>query len=246
MKKNKTRLLFLDFDGVLCDSLPETLLSSWLGYWKYIQNEMPDAVPLELKRQFQALRPYIRYSEDYILIQDIIDNKTAVGDQTDFDELVKKTGQEKMLFYKETFFAARSELHNWDRNLWIKLNPLFPPLKIVLKKKLKEKNIFVLSTKMKEFIMEILIANNIPFRPENIIDSGQREKWKVIVECLESRGADHALFIDDQISHLAAVADKRIEAFLASWGYVKEEWLKAQGEATILSINQATEMIRDF
>ena len=37
-----------------------------------------------------------------------------------------------------------------------------------------------------------------------------------------------AIFIDDQIDHLINNKDKRITPYLASWGYIRPEWLHSR------------------
>ena len=65
-RKNKI-LLFLDFDGVICDSEPECFESSSVAYRKL---KSPENVSksLEHRSLFRQLRPLIRSGEDYLVI----------------------------------------------------------------------------------------------------------------------------------------------------------------------------------
>jgi hypothetical protein len=237
-------LLFLDFDGVLCDSLPETLACSWSAYFRYIRNEAPPAMPLHSKKQFLELRPFIRSGEDYIVLQDALYHQRLITNQTEFDQLVTVTGPERLRYYKDIFYAARQELLSNDKSFWLSLNPIFPPLCLALKKKPRHPLLYILSTKKSSFIIEILKANHLDFLEDNVIDSGNRIKIDIIRGILENKPGQRACFIDDQIDHLTNDRDPRIDVCLAAWGYVKAEWLQPPEPIQVISIEDAVRSIQ--
>ena len=81
----------------------------------------------------------------------------------------------------------------------------------------------MLSTKKSEFIVEILAANGIAIPLERVLYTGSRAKVDIITGLLGPD--DTALLVDDQIDHLLACRDPRIDVRLALWGYIKPEWL---------------------
>lgn len=103
-------MLFLDFDGVICDSLTECLVSSWLAYHAHYKKEQPVLVPLNLKKRFTALRPYVRFGGEYLLIQQLLEAEQIVGSQVDFDKVVAQAGETKMSLFKELLYKVRHEL----------------------------------------------------------------------------------------------------------------------------------------
>ncbi|RPJ05133.1 MAG: HAD family hydrolase [Spirochaetaceae bacterium] len=239
--KNNT-LLFLDFDGVVCDSLPETLVSSWLAYFEYEKGALPASMPADFRKRFLALRPFIRSGEDYLLIQDLLENHRAVANQAEFDHIIREAGKERMTRYKENFYKARTALLEKDRKAWLGLNPLFAHIERALLKQADNKQIYILSTKKKEFIAEIFEGNGIVFDMKRIIYSGSENKQDIITAELERAKAAGAVFIDDQISHLVGIRDARIRVFLASWGYVEESWLSGK-EVPVMGEKMAEETI---
>ncbi len=236
-------LLFLDFDGVICDSLPETLVSSWLAYHKFILHDMPSSMPRAFKADFCRYRPYIKNGEDYIVLQHIIFRGLPVASQDDFDALKRNTGEEEMAYYKDVFYKARQELLSQDRRFWLSLNPIFLPIKSALLKTHGNPRIYILSTKVKEYILQILTAHGIEFPKENIIDSGSQVKLEIIKAILDNGSAKRALFIDDQIEHLKPIIDDRIEVFLASWGYVNNDSINSTFEIPALAIGDAVSLL---
>jgi phosphoglycolate phosphatase-like HAD superfamily hydrolase len=242
----KTDLLFLDFDGVLCDSLPETLVSSWIAYHSFIRHDQPDAMPADFMKHFSLLRPFIRSGEDYLLLQDLITRNLTIGSQPEFDRHLSEAGQEQMARYKEIFYRARQDLLERDPEFWFSLNPVFPPLRRALTRNSPNGRIFILSTKRREFIMKILEANTIDFLTANVIDSGNENKAGIISGLLDQAKAAKAHFIDDQLSHLQGVPDERIELYLAAWGYVKPEWVLQNQKIRVLTLEKAAHFVANF
>ncbi|MBN2351918.1 MAG: HAD family hydrolase [Spirochaetales bacterium] len=237
------KLLFLDFDGVICDSLMETLVSSWRAYHQFILHDAPSVIAADFKSIFARYRPFIRNSEDYILIQHIIFHGLNVLSQADFNALKIEAGESVMAQYQKVMNDARLELLEGDREYWLSLSPVFPPIRTALMKNPRHPGIFILSTKRKEYIDEILSAQQIEVLDRNIIVSGNQNKLDIIRRVMDACHAQRALFIDDQIEHLKAAHDDRIEVFLAAWGYVKKEWLHNEEKIPVLTISSAVSCI---
>ena len=239
-------LIFLDFDGVICDSLLETLVSSWRGYYLYRGEAEPAAVPASLRKDFAGLRPYVRAGEDFILIHELIADKTQVHSQEGFDALAEQRGAETMARYREAFYAARRELLDDQRDYWINLNRLYPHMRPVLESLASSPRLYILSTKEARYIIEILTAKSIDMDPGRVLSCGAREKKATILDVLQRRQAERALLVDDQIDHLASdwARDPRIEGCLAAWGYVQQQWLEDPRGIEVLQPHQLGERLR--
>ena len=57
---------------------------------------------------------------------------------------------------------------------------------------------------------------------------------------MRERGAARAMLFEDQIDHLQKITDPQIQGFLASWGYIKPEWL----EQSAIPVISREEMVR--
>ncbi len=243
---SQNALLFLDFDGVLCDSLPETLVSSWIAYHTSVLHDSPTTMPTDFRKRFSKLRPFIRSGEDYLLLQDLLARNVVVNDQRDFDGHLQEAGKQRMVTYKEYFYRARQNLLDRDPAFWLSLNPVFPALTNALALNPGNKRLYILSTKRREYILRILEANRIVFTEENVIDSGSNNKAAIISDILNRSQSGQAYFIDDQISHLQGVTDSRITCYLAAWGYVQPEWLRQKAEIAILTMTEAAGLVQGF
>ena len=241
-------LVFLDFDGVICDSLLETLVSSWKGYHLLLGEEQPSMVTVSLLQQFKELRPYVRAGEDFILIHELIAGKVPVQSQQAFDDRLAERGEEKINRYRESFYAARTDILVNDREYWIELNKLYPHVVPCLKAWGRSPSLYILSTKRAEFIVEILTAKGIPFDPKRVLSCEAKEKKDTILRTLAAQSRERALFVDDQIDHLASAAsrDPRITGCLASWGYVQQQWLQDPRGIEVLNPDQLADRIRPW
>lgn len=227
-------IAFLDFDGVLCDSLPECYVSSFIGYFRYYLGEEPGWIEIEHYRQFHLLRPFIRRGADYLLLQKIIGEAIPCASQEDFDSILRDHGGELSDQFHRMFYRVREELLEEDRDYWLSLSRIFPPFLDGMPHWASHPACYILSTKKAEFIHEILLHKGIHWPLERIIYSGTESKSAIIDERLEGLGAERGFFIEDQIDHLYRNEVARIETALAEWGYVQPEWLR-QGTIQVFS-----------
>jgi phosphoglycolate phosphatase-like HAD superfamily hydrolase len=239
-------LVFLDFDGVICDSLLECLVSSWKAYHRLHRGAMPASVPLSLRSQFQALRPFVRSGEDFVLLQQLIDEEAPVRTQADFDARLQRCGPRTMERYRELFYAARSELLREQRGYWLALNRLYPHILPRLPAWLASPRLYILSTKRSPYIREILQHHGMSVDPARTLTCRARQKRTTILSVLDSRGAERGLFVDDQLDHLLPHPgeDGRIAGYLAAWGYVKASWLQESGSVPVLYPQQLSPLLQ--
>jgi phosphoglycolate phosphatase-like HAD superfamily hydrolase len=241
-------LVFLDFDGVICDSILETLVSSWKGYYLMRDEEQPRAMPVTYLQQFKKLRPYVRAGEDFMLIHELIAGKIPIDSQQDFDDRLAERSEGRLNRYRESFYAARRAILANDREYWIGLNKLYPHVAQCLIDWASSSSLYILSTKRTEFIVEILTAKGIPLDQSRVLSCEAREKKDTILRTLASLGRERALFVDDQIDHLASnsARDPRITGCLASWGYVQQQWLEDPAGVEVLYPNQFADRVRPW
>ncbi|HUI72289.1 MAG TPA: HAD family hydrolase [Spirochaetia bacterium] len=229
--------LVLDFDGVICDSIDECFASSWVAYFNLYLGRKPAYMPVSLRKNFARLRPLVRGGADFMLIQEILDRGERASRQSEFDAIARRAGDEKMRLFHELFYQAREEMLEKDRESWLSMNRIYPHVTAAFSALRPNARVYVLSTKKPEFIAEILSAKNITLARERILYSGTERKLDIVERVGQEAGLSETTFIDDQIDHLlceeaaapdiARTSQCRIKALLATWGYVKEEWLRA-------------------
>ena len=216
-------LLFLDFDGVVCDSAIECLASSWIAYHRHYRKEEPDQSPVDLRARFLALRPFIRGGPDFLVIQDLLAKGGTIADQNGFDAYRNALGKGTLQEFAALLDRVRQEMLASQRQYWLTLNHLFAPVQELLGK-LDWEQAFILSTKRRIYIREILTHNGVVVPYARVLHSGARSKLEVVSTMLDLLEEDRAVLVDDQRDHLVPCPDPRIQPYLARWGYVKPEW----------------------
>jgi phosphoglycolate phosphatase-like HAD superfamily hydrolase len=244
-------LLILDFDGVICDSLPECFVSSWYGYYELGTGRTPDATPRDAFVRFCAMRPYIRSGEDYLLIQALIASGEGVAEQSEFDRHLAQAGGQTMRRYKDLLYQARDRLLAEDPEYWYRLNRIYAHMRDGLRALGASAEVYILSTKRASFISRILEAAGIPFAPPNVLYSGSRPKVEMIHELMESTGAREAIFVDDQVDHFSGSRSwprerGHVDCRLATWGYVRAEWIVESEDYRAVTPEQARELLDRF
>ena len=243
------RALVLDFDGVICDSIDECFISSWTAYFGLYLERRPAYMPVSLRRDFARMRPLVRGGEDFVLIQEILEKGGMVAGQEDFDAMARQAGPDKLRNFHELFYKARTELLENDRPSWLGLNRIYPHVVSAFQHISPGAPVSILSTKKPDFIAEILTAKGIRVPREKIRYSAREKKLDIVAEVAEESGSGDAVFIDDQIDHLLGRSERpgelpRIEVFLATWGYVQDDWLREPLRVPIITPEEFVSLVR--
>ena len=228
-------LLVLDFDGVICDSVEECFVSSWTAYQELFLGLPRSKAPAATRAEFRAMRPFIRSGEDFVLVQELIDHEARVNNQADFDSAWRRPGIPSRKVFKDLFYQARSTLMDQDRQAWLSMNPVYPHVASAISRLAPAVPFYILSTKRPHFVRETLEANGIRVPPERVLYSEEEPKLLTIEKLLQSRGAAHALFVEDQIDAIRGNTNPLIQVYLASWGYVQESWLEGTPAVPLLT-----------
>ena len=231
------RLVFLDFDGVICDSLPECYAVSLAAYYGlYLKTTVPHHKNDGTETVFRRFRPYIRRGGDYLFIQMAIHQGISLESQSDFDTLVSDNHDLDDQFHS-LFYTARNQLFKTDPERWYALNPLYPTMKELLDRYGKDRSFLILSTKEAHFIAEILRHQGIDWDENRIYCSGKERKLDFIDRVMDELGGTEGLFIDDQIDHFKGGSRHPVHCLLADWGYVIPDWLIG-GKAETVSLGE--------
>ena len=219
-------LLVLDFDGVICDSVDECFVASWEARFRLRGGSgTPPRAPDGQAAAFAHLRPFVRNGEDFLVILEAAGRGVAPSDQDGFDALAATLPARELAEFKARFYDARERMLAEERPRWLRLNRIYPHAREALHVAIGAGvPLRILSTKRQPYILEILSANGISL-PADDVHHTTDHKAPVVRALLDASGCARAVFIDDQIDFLLDLEDPRVEGYLASWGYVRPEWL---------------------
>ena len=224
-----TTLLVLDFDGVICDSVEECWVSSWRAYHERFLGRAPSPPSPGNRTFFRSLRPFVRSGEDFVLIQHLAERGSAPTDQAEFDGEWEKPGLPSRGRFKDLYYQARTELYERDPAAWLAMNRIFPHVAPALSALPARVERFILSTKKAQFVSAILGANGISLPDRHVLYSEGEPKLAAVQRLMRELPAAEAVFVEDQVDALRANRDGRIHTYLATWGYVQQEWLRDPG-----------------
>ena len=220
------RVIFSDFDGVICDSIKECMLSSFNAYSnKHSKSKKIysiDEINNATKEIFFKLRPYAKSGEEFLLIFWIIDNKIIINSAEDFFQLKEKK-KELLVGYKKSLNDQRKHfLHN-HKKLWLELNPIIN-INEIMNGDLMLDKFYILTTKKKEYVQEILGYNGINILDDNIISTNADDKINKLIYVLNKNRINtrNAYFIDDHLQYLLEAKILGVNVYLADWGYISK------------------------
>ena len=234
------RILVLDFDGVIVDSMNEGLFTSFNTYIKFNSKtrlfggeqftfELFNKAIKKYKSQylrFKKYRAYLKTALDYYFILAAVDKNAKIRNSEDFDEFKKKVSVDNNRFIDQ-FYKNRLEYMN-NFNEWIKLTPIYPHARAILKR-FDKSNTFISTSNRKTAVERTLKHYKIDFDGKNILDNQVSLDKKVHIKIVkESKNVDYKeiIVVDDQVQNLIKVKDFGVKCFLAMWGYNNEEQRK--------------------
>ena len=237
------KILALDFDGVIVDSVLDSLFVGHNAYLrlygqgkkKYFGGELFTFKNWEeTKKQYQeeikyyrTLRPYIRGATDYGLIQKVIEENKSVKNQEEFDNY-RKTVEFNFKAYEKEFFKERERLQNINYRAWFNLEPPYPKVIEGIKKLLEEETKIVIATSnRRKAIARSFTPEYFGFtiEAEGILDKrygeDKSEQMKHIVKLYNVK-FEEINFVDDQVSHLIQTRLLGVKVLLAGWSYATD------------------------
>jgi len=237
------RLLVFDFDGVICNSFHDSLVTAIDTYMELVpKHNLPVSSRLsensifqfeeeekEFCRRFRDLMPLGNFAHDYyvilrILEQGIFDN---IKSQEDFDEFKQTCSSDMIDNYQKRFYKVRYDMQTSDPEAWAGLLPPFPGVVPAIKQLSKKFTLAIATSKDVRSVGILLKKYGLTdcFDQSNILDKdyarSKREHLATLSKRLSVDFSDIS-FIDDKVLHLVAVKDMGAKLYLAMWGFNTE------------------------
>ena len=212
-------LKFLDFDGVIIDSIEECYIISksvYFGYSFFSHDE------IEYKKIFFKYRGLVRPPYEYLILHQAIEIYIQDRDHDFkklFNEILKNISDKDKQFFESDFFKKRQLFQENDFQAWVNLNPLMPFGKTLIGS--NNTDVFIVTTKNKAATIALLDYYKIDvagiYANDEIKSFGS--KGKLIQSLMQENIMQDALFLDDAVEHLDTIKDRRVKCFFADWGY---------------------------
>ena len=222
------RAIFLDFDGVLFDTVREAYAVAMiaLGRFDRLIDVDFDTIHFENFSQFRYLiGPAWNY---YYLIQSIdrqIEEPT-IDVEIEFKKFLEMWVEREVQPFRENFFQTRIRLRVKERERW---SSLISPYNFLgnIRKLLGEfrKCFFLVTTRDRESVLDILQLYDLQLIDSNIFAKNEytvhNSKLNIIRDLIKKRKIEESVFIDDLEDHLVLCETiQSLTTLQAKWGYV--------------------------
>ena len=223
MIKNK-KLIVFDFDGVVCDSSDECMVSAWNAWerWESKENfyNNLEHFSREEKVFFYNVRPRVRGAGEYYIVCRAFFEGINIDDQKTYD-LLLDNWKEFIDPFKVVFYDVREQLKVKDINNWIKLHHVYDEV-IETMRFFNDKNLLYIATlKDRDSVQIILNSHGLKISQEKLLDQSQiKSKLEALNRIKDNTNYlnENILFLDDNVTHLLDPAKAGYIVFLTSWG----------------------------
>ncbi len=256
------KILAVDYDGVIVDSVMDSLFVSHNAYlnlfgesqkrvfggkpftfqnWPIIQEKYQKEI-----RYYRSLRPYIRGATDYGLIQKLMEEGRSIRNQQEFDQY-RNTVQFDFQNFHDSFYQAREAIQKDDFEGWLTLEPPYQGVIQGIRQFIKEGvKAMIATSNRREYIARTFDPQyyNIPVSDDDILDFRFGEdKSSQMHHIREKYHVDYhdIYFVDDQLAHLEQTRHLGIHIFLAGWSYATGQQKEDAREKNIIVIEKDEE-----
>lgn len=212
------RVLALDFDGVICNSLEECQVTSYLAYRSLNPSSAPAEIPETFRQAFRARRGFVRPSGHYYLLWKwIIEFPEARLSPQEFEAL-EPIHRDSVRAFESAFHATRDSFREAKPSDWLALNPLYPSVVSTWPVLLSWPS-YIVTTKDRRAVETILSAHSLPVT--GIFARGETSKPDALrAICRQHDMAPGGVvYVDDNALHLSEAQATGVRTCLAAWGY---------------------------
>ena len=237
------KLIAIDFDGVLCDSINECLITSYNAY-HIINKEIYklNKISNESIEYFHKHRALAVKARDFYFLWDALYNIKS--------ELLsyplksdKRINSHTLDYFNKIFYEERTSWMQTDNSNWLMHTKLFSEIAQFPRNIFNKNNIIILSSKDGDSIKNIFKQEGFIINNDNIYGAESfTDKLSVLEEYQAKYNIDpkQMYFLDDNIDNLLSVLKMDINLFIAEWGYVNKDQLPLvkKNNINILKLNE--------
>jgi len=234
-----------DFDGVVCDSTPECLVTSW-NAWESFNNrdnfrESLNEFSKDDINSFKELRYYVKGASDYYFLRRLLAEKRegVIKSYKDFEK-IKEINPEHAKVFKKTFFESRNKLKLKSIENWINLHEVYEEVISILKNFALKKKLYIATLKDDESVKIILDKYNLNLKDEYIFHQGIiQTKIEALSEIrnIEKVDKEQIYLFDDNVDHLKEPHLAGFNSYQTTWGNVPSDYIIESKKMGIPLIN---------
>lgn len=226
--KSDAPVYLVDFDGVICDSRFECMITSHVAYRSLFGgSELPfeaGAIATQAADEFIRKRYLARTAREFSLLWDLIDERGTVS-PAHWEELRTARDEARLMRFHDAFYSARYRWMASDMSGWLGVHRFFPAMTAKLATWLADGRAHIVSSKDSRSIFALLKHHGIEIEEALVSGCEGGDKAEHFGR-LKNAIARPLVFIDDNLENLITARECGIAGCLASWGYTSEEQME--------------------
>ena len=246
-------LLAIDFDGVICQSTDECMVTAYNAWCNYNGSDtffsIVEDIPTKEAEFFRAYRGYVRSGGEYYILMRMLSENRAISGQQHFDELARQWHAACTAF-SSIFYKCRQSLMRQNIGNWVALHYVFPEVLHRIKSRIDNGLTYIITMKDRNSVDTILTDKGLIVPEEKVFDKDSFPTKVAALEHLANKhGVPHAnvRFLDDNVTHLLDPLAQGFDVYLADWGFHTNDQLKLVQNTTIkiLKLNSLNLFFQD-
>ena len=260
------KVLALDFDGVVCDSLRECFATA-LATYEELHPESPlirrlrgrcgdgrwhglDVADDPIAISFEAMAPLGNRAEDFGVALRAVEGFLELTDQGAYNAFYATIDGEWLERFHAAFYEQRDRARAFDLHGWVDLHRSYPAFHELLRRRSSETTLALATAKDRrsaELLLDRMGIGGL-FAPEQVYDKETgTSKTAHLTAISRYTGADFEAitFVDDKVNHLETVAPLGVRPVLAGWGHntPREHELARKNGFAVANIDDAEEVL---
>jgi len=219
-------LIALDFDGVICDSVDECLITAHNAYhrmsgqadWASSLSDFSE----EMIGQFRRLRHLAADASQFWLIYHLLKTGADTPAPALYQAMVAEQRQ-TLAEFEPRFFQARHELRSADLEAWLAIHSWYPEFQDGWDEVRKRCLVYIVTTKDLASIQHFNRYWQLGVPAEQLWTKEKgTNKAAAIAKIAETndRTPQDIYFVDDHPQHVEAVSETGARCFWAAWGFL--------------------------
>ena len=228
MNITTNRFIFLDFDGVLFDTVREVYAIAMLASGHITRASDVDYTSKHFEL-FDKLRYLVGPAWNYYYLIRCIDNEkggSMASLKSEYKKFLDQSSRGDYTSFEERFFQARKQLRELDSVYWMSL--IFPysfvkNIRVLIDE--FRNQFFIVTTRDRDSVLDLLRFHDLNILDSNIFTRKEHEihgsKANLIQNLINKLQIDESIFVDDLEGHLGACESiEKLSTIQAKWGYV--------------------------
>jgi len=246
------QIVAIDFDGVLCNSAPETAISAWKTCRQLFPqySNLPSIPNKEQIANFVTCRPILETGyQAPIIIHLLLQNITPQQIQQNFHSYCQQFLTNNNYSKQQLITTFGNIRDNWIKKYpqnWLQSQNFYPEALKSFKHQLQNnpQNTYILTTKQERFVTQLLKAQNIIIPKKQLFGLEKNTPKEITLSNLTTKHPNTIIhFIEDRLDTLLRINNtpnlNNIKLYLATWGYnTTKQQQQAKQNPKIKTINE--------